>query len=80
MGMNDLRQRTFWALLQNAVFSPLSGLIIAVSILLVGLGVNVPVLNAPAYAWLAGLVPLWLVVVTATVVSKQAGRAGWLHR
>jgi hypothetical protein len=73
MGMNDLRQRTFWALLQNAVFSPLSGLIIALAILLIGLGVGVPVVNAPPYAWLVGLAPLWLVAVAVNVVSKQAG-------
>ena len=71
--MNDLRQRTFWMLLQNAIFSPLSGLFIAVAILLVGLGVNVPIVNAPPSTWLIGLVPLWLVTVIANVVSKQAG-------
>jgi hypothetical protein len=71
--MKDLRQRTFWTLLQNAIFSPLSGLLIAASILLVGLGVNVPVLNAPPVAWLIGLAPLWLVTVIANIVSKQAG-------
>jgi hypothetical protein len=73
MGTNDLRQRTFWTLFQNALFSPLSGLIIALGILLVGLGVNVPVVNAPPVAWLAGLAPLWVIVVALNVVNKQAG-------
>ncbi len=71
--MNNLRQRTFWALLQNAIFSPLSGLLIAAGIVLVGLNVRVPVVDAPAYAWLLGLVPLWLIAVTAHAVSRQAG-------
>ena len=71
--MNDLRQRTFWTLFQNAIFSPLSGLLIALSIVLVGLGVNVPLVNAPPAAWLLGLVPLWLAAVVLNVVSKQAG-------
>jgi hypothetical protein len=76
--MNDLRQRTRGKLIQNAVFSPLSALIIAAGIILVGLGVPIPVLsqppfNLPAVWWLAGLVPLWLGVVGASVASRQAG-------
>jgi hypothetical protein len=47
--------------------------LIAAAILLVGLGVDVPVLNAPPVAWLIGLAPLWLVTVIANIVSKQAG-------
>jgi hypothetical protein len=71
--MNDLRQRTFWTLLQNAVLTPVSGLLIGLAILLVGLGVSVPVLNAPPATWLVALAPIWLVAVAANVVSKQAG-------
>ena len=71
--MNNLRQRTFWTLLQNAVFTPLSGLLIAAAIVLVGLGVTIPVLNAPPLTWLVGLVPLWLATVIANIVNKRAG-------
>jgi hypothetical protein len=75
--MNDLRQRTRGKLLQNAIFSPISALIIAAGIILVGLQVPIPILTdtlglAPAW-WLAGIVPLWLGVVGANVASKSAG-------
>jgi predicted RNA-binding Zn ribbon-like protein len=75
--MNDLRQRTRGKLIQNAIFSPLSALLIAAGIILVGLQVPIPVLTdvlgVPPVAWLAGIVPLWLGVVGANVASKSAG-------
>ncbi len=71
--MNNLRQRTFWTMLQNAVFSPLSALVIAAAILLLGLGVPVPVLNLPPATWLIGLVPLWLAVVGLSITNRKAG-------
>ncbi|MFC1463453.1 MAG: hypothetical protein ACFLMY_01265 [Candidatus Brachytrichaceae bacterium NZ_4S206] len=76
--MDDLRQRTRGKLIQNAIFSLPSALIIAAGIVLVGLGVPIPVLgqppfNLPPVLWLAGLVPLWLGVVGANVASRQAG-------
>lgn len=75
--MDDLRQRTRGKLIQNAIFSPLSALIIAAGIILVGLQVPIPVLTdvlgVPPVAWLAGIVPLWLGVVGANVASKSAG-------
>ena len=72
--MNNLRQRTFWTLLQNALLSPLSALVIAAAILLVGLGVPVPVLNLPPLAWLIGLAPLWLAVVGLGLTNRKAGQ------
>jgi len=76
--MDDLRRRTRSKLIQNAVFSPLSALIIAAGIILVGLGVPIPILsqppfNLPAIWWLAALGPLWLGVIGASVASRQAG-------
>jgi len=71
--MNDLRQRTFWTLLQNAVLSPISGVLIAMAIILVGIGVKVPVINATPVTWLIAIIPIWLVIVTANIVSKQSG-------
>jgi hypothetical protein len=75
--MDDLRQRTRGKLIQNAIFSPLSALIIAAGIILVGLQVPIPILTdalgVPPVAWLAGIVPLWLGVVGANVASKSAG-------
>ena len=76
--MDDLRRRTRSKLIQNAVFSPLSALIIAAGIILVGLGVPIPILsqppfNLPAIWWLAALAPLWLGVIGASVASRQAG-------
>lgn len=76
--MDDLRQRTRGKLIQNAIFSLPSALIIAAGIVLVGLGIPIPILgqppfNLPPVLWLAGLVPLWLGVVGANVASRQAG-------
>lgn len=69
----NLRQRTLGAIVANAVFTPLSGLIIAAAILLVGLGVPVPALDAPSIVWLVPLVPLWLAVVGARMLSRSEG-------
>lgn len=76
--MNDLRQRTRGKLIQNAIFSVPSALIIGAGIILVGLGVPIPILgdapfNLSAAWWLAGVVPLWLGVVGANIASRQAG-------
>ena len=76
--MNDTRQRALGAILRNAVFSIPSALIIGAGIMLVGLGVDIPLLSqapffVPSTAWLVPLVPLWLGVVVANVVSKRAG-------
>lgn len=76
--MDDLRQRTRGKLIQNAIFSPISALIIAAGIILVGLGVPIPILSGPPFYlpaiwWLAGLVPLWLGVVGANIASRRAG-------
>ena len=76
--MNDMRQRAFGTILRNAVFSIPSALIIGAGIVLVGLGVQIPLLSqapffVPPTAWLVPLVPLWLGVVGANVISKQAG-------
>lgn len=71
--MNNIRQCTFWTLVQNAIFSPISAVIVAVAVLLVGLGVNIPIINASPLMWLIGLVPLWMLAVGIKVVSKQAG-------
>lgn len=71
--MNNLKQRALWAIVQNAVFSPLSAVVLAAAILLVGLGVPVPIVNAPAVAWLIGLAPLWLAVVGLGIANRKAG-------
>lgn len=71
--MGDLKQRTFRAMLQNAVLSPASALVIAAAILLVGLGVRVPLVDAPPVMWLPVLTPLWLVVVAAGLTNREAG-------
>lgn len=68
-----LRQRTFGNMLANAILTPLSGVIVAAGILLLGLGVRVPILDLPAVAWLAALVPLWVLVVGAKVLDRSAG-------
>jgi hypothetical protein len=70
MGMHDLRQRSLRALLQNAIISPLSGVIIALSILLVGLSVRVPLVNAAPITWLFGLLPLWLMAIVINIISE----------
>lgn len=69
----NLRQRTIVALLGNAVLSPLSGLILAAAIVLVGVGVRVPVLDLPPAFWLVPLVPVWLAVVGVRLFSRTAG-------
>ena len=65
-------------ILQNAIFNPLSAFVIAAGIVLVGVGVQIPVLGgAPLYLqpvwWLAGVVPLWMGVVGANLANRQAG-------
>ena len=54
----NLRQRTLGNMLANAILTPLSGVIVAAGILLIELGVRVPILDLPTFAWLAGLLPL----------------------
>jgi hypothetical protein len=76
--MNDLRQRALGKIIQNAVFSIPSALIIAAGIILVGLGVPIPILSEPPFNlssvwWLAGIAPLWLGVVGANIASRRAG-------
>ncbi len=76
--MNDLRQRALGKILQNAIFNPISALIIAAGIVLVGLQVQIPILggapfNIPPTAWLVGIVPAWLAVVGASLVNRSAG-------
>ncbi|MCS6772640.1 MAG: hypothetical protein RMM31_03915 [Anaerolineae bacterium] len=75
--MRDLRRRTLGQLIQNAVFSVPSGLVIALAIILVGLGIPIPVIGdwlglSPAW-WLVGLVPLWVVVVAIGLLNPRAG-------
>ena len=69
-----LRQRTFGNMLANAILTPISGLIVAAGILLIGLNVRVPILDLPAITWLVGLVPVWLVAVGAKVLDLSAER------
>jgi hypothetical protein len=77
--MSDLRQRAIGTLIRNAVFSPISAIVIAAGIALIGLNVDIPVLgaalNLSSWWWLAGLAPLWLIVVAAQIVSRSAGEA-----
>jgi hypothetical protein len=66
-------------LLKNAIFSPISALILGAGIVLVGLGVDIPVLSqtlgaSPAW-WLAGVLPLWATYIATQVTSKSAGEA-----
>ncbi|MBP7600016.1 MAG: hypothetical protein KA750_01620 [Thermoflexales bacterium] len=68
-----LRQRTFGNMLANAILTPISGLIVAAGILLIGLNVRVPILDLPAITWLVGLVPVWVVAVGAKVLDRSAG-------
>ncbi len=70
--MGDLKQRAFWTMVQNAILSPASALVIAAAILLVGLGVRVPLVDAPPVAWLAALTPVWLAVVGAGLANREA--------
>lgn len=76
--MNDLRQRTRGKLIENAVINLPSALIIGAAILLVGLGVQIPVLGAPPFnippiGWLVPLVPAWLAVVYSRLTNQKAG-------
>lgn len=76
--MNDLRQRTRGKLIENAIINLPSALIIGAAILLVGLGVQIPVLGAPPFnippaGWLAPLVPLWLWVAGSRLTNQKAG-------
>ncbi len=70
--MGDLKQRAFWTMVQNAILSPASAFVIAAAILLVGLGVRVPLVDAPPVAWLVALTPIWLVVVGAGLANREA--------
>ncbi len=69
----NLRKRTFGNILANAVFTPLSGLIVAGGILLLGLGVRVPILDLPEITWLVVLVPAWVIAVGAKIFDRSAG-------
>jgi hypothetical protein len=71
--MNDLGQRNFWTLFRQAIFSPLSAVVIAAAIVLIGLKVTVPVVNAQPVAWLVGLLPLWVLVVVGAMVIRRTG-------
>ncbi len=76
--MNDLRQRTRGKLIENAIINLPSALIIGAAIVLVGLGVQIPVLGAPPFnippaGWLAPLVPLWLWVAGSRLTNQKAG-------
>lgn len=75
--MCDLRRRTLGHLIQNAVFSIPSALIIALAMILVGLGIPVPIVGdllglSPVW-WLAGLVPLWIAIVVIGLLNPRAG-------
>jgi hypothetical protein len=76
--MKDLRQRALGTVIRNAIFSPASALVIAAGIVLVGLGVQIPILGAspldvPPVGWLALLAPLWLAVVGLNIANRKAG-------
>lgn len=76
--MNDLRQRTRGKIIENAVINLPSALIIGAAILLVGLGVQIPILGAPPFnippiGWLVPLVPAWLAVVASRLTNQKAG-------
>lgn len=76
--MNDLRQRTRGKLIENAIINLPSALIIGAAIVLVGLGVQIPVLGAPPFnippvGWLAPLAPLWLWVAGSRLTNQKAG-------
>jgi hypothetical protein len=66
-------------LLKNAIFSPISALILGAGIVLAGLQVPIPVLtqtlNVDPTWWLAGILPLWAGFVAMQVTSKSAGEA-----
>ena len=77
--MSDLRQRTIGTLIKNAVFSPLSAVVIAAGIALIALDIDIPLLgvalNLSPWWWLALLIPLWMIVVGAQVACRSAGEA-----
>jgi len=70
--MGNLKQRALRTMVQNAILSPASALVIAAAILLVGLGVRVPLVDAPPIAWLVALTPVWLAVVGAGLANRDA--------
>ncbi len=72
--MVDRRRRALSKLIWSAVFGRRSAFIIAAAIILVGLGVPIPLLSEPPLAlspvwWLAGLLPLWVVVIGLSVAQ-----------
>ncbi len=67
-----IRQRALSAILKDALLSPLSLIVAGTGVALVGLNVNVPLLNSPAITWLIGIVPLWLGVVGARLLNRDA--------
>jgi hypothetical protein len=71
--MDDLRQRAAGQILRSAMLSPFSAVIIAAGIILLGLQIPVPIVNASPVWWLAGLVPLWAAAVGSRLFSKSAG-------
>jgi hypothetical protein len=82
--MGNWRRRALGKLILNAVLGRQSAFIIAAAIILVGLGVPIPVLSEPPLAlspvwWLAGLLPIWLIVVGLSIaqgfVSNALGEA-----
>jgi hypothetical protein len=82
--MGNWRRRALGKLILNAVLGRRSAFIIAAAIILVGLGVPIPVLSEPPLAlspvwWLAGLLPIWLIVVGLSIaqgfVSNALGEA-----
>jgi hypothetical protein len=82
--MGNWRRRALSKMILNAVLGRRSAFIIAAAIILVGLGVPIPVLSEPPLAlspvwWLAGLLPIWLIVVGLSIaqgfVSNALGEA-----
>ena len=71
--MNDIRQRTFSALMQNAILSPVSALLIGLGIILIGVGVKVPILNLSPVYWLVLVLPLWLAYIVVKVINRKSG-------
>jgi hypothetical protein len=78
--MTGRNRRALSKLIWDAVFSRRSAFIIAAAIILVGLGVPIPVLSGPPFTlspiwWLAGLLPLWLILVGSSVAHGLANNA-----
>jgi len=82
--MGNWRRRALSKMILNAVLGRRSAFIIAAAIILVGLGVPIPVLSELPLAlspvwWLAGLLPIWLIVVGLSIaqgfVSNALGEA-----